>query len=110
MSDSCILVKMCVVPNKVSNAFKTGMFIYMYTTFRELLTAELESVGIRLNKRKPNIYFKVRHKIIYDKFKLQLFGQKKCGWVTIVHSNIFFLESYSSATTLQYKHSMLMKT
>lgn len=61
---------MCVVPNKVSNAFKTGMFIYMYmyTTFRELLTAELESVGIRLNKRKPNIYFKVRHKIIYDKF------------------------------------------
>lgn len=68
MSDSCILVKMCVVLNKVSNAFKTGMFIYMYTTFRELLTAELESVGIRLNKRKPNIYFKVRHKIIYDKF------------------------------------------
>lgn len=68
MSDSCILVKMCVVPNKVSNALKTCMFIYMYTTFRELLTAELESVGIRLNKRKPNIYFKVRHKIIYDKF------------------------------------------
>lgn len=33
----------------------------------------------------------------------------KCGWVTIVHSNIFFLESYSSATTLQYKHSMVMK-
>jgi len=26
---------------------------------RELLEAELESVGIRLNKRKPNIYFKV---------------------------------------------------
>uniref|UniRef100_K1Q0G7 GATOR complex protein NPRL3 n=1 Tax=Magallana gigas TaxID=29159 RepID=K1Q0G7_MAGGI len=25
---------------------------------KELLTAELESVGIRLNKRKPNIYFK----------------------------------------------------
>lgn len=25
---------------------------------RDLLTAELESVGIRLNKRKPNIYFK----------------------------------------------------
>lgn len=27
---------------------------------RELLEKELESVGIRLNKRKPNIYFKVR--------------------------------------------------
>lgn len=26
---------------------------------RELLEGELESVGIRLNKRKPNIYFKV---------------------------------------------------
>ena len=25
---------------------------------RELLEAELEAVGIRLNKRKPNIYFK----------------------------------------------------
>lgn len=27
---------------------------------RALLEAELESVGIRLNKRKPNIYFKVK--------------------------------------------------
>ena len=27
---------------------------------RDLLTAELESVGIRLNKRKPNIYYKVK--------------------------------------------------
>jgi hypothetical protein len=27
---------------------------------RELLEAELESVGIRLNKKKPNIYFKVK--------------------------------------------------
>lgn len=27
---------------------------------KELLTAELESVGIRLNKKKPGIYFKVR--------------------------------------------------
>lgn len=26
---------------------------------RELLEKELESVGIRLNKQKPNIYFKV---------------------------------------------------
>lgn len=26
---------------------------------RQLLEKELESVGIRLNKRKPNIYFKV---------------------------------------------------
>lgn len=29
---------------------------------RELLEKELESVGIRLNKRKPNIYFKVDFK------------------------------------------------
>lgn len=27
---------------------------------RSLLEKELESVGIRLNKHKPNIYFKVR--------------------------------------------------
>lgn len=27
---------------------------------RELLEKELESVGIRLNKRKPNIYFKIK--------------------------------------------------
>jgi len=27
---------------------------------RQLLEAELEAVGIRLNKRKPNIYFKVK--------------------------------------------------
>jgi uncharacterized protein len=27
---------------------------------RDLLTAELESVGIRLNKQKPNIYFKIK--------------------------------------------------
>lgn len=46
------------------------MFIYMYTTYRELLTAELESVGIRLNKRKPNIYFKVRHGIIHGQFNI----------------------------------------
>lgn len=46
------------------------MFIYMCTTYRELLTAELESVGIRLNKRKPNIYFKVRHGIIHGQFNM----------------------------------------
>ena len=27
---------------------------------RQLLEAELEAVGIRLNKRKPNIYFKLK--------------------------------------------------
>ena len=27
---------------------------------RDLLTAELESVGIRLNKRRPNIYYKIK--------------------------------------------------
>jgi len=27
---------------------------------RQLLEKELESVGIRLNKKKPNIYFKVK--------------------------------------------------
>lgn len=30
---------------------------------RQLLEKELESVGIRLNKRKPNIYFKVIFKM-----------------------------------------------
>lgn len=29
---------------------------------RSLLEKELETVGIRLNKNKPNIYFKVRHR------------------------------------------------
>lgn len=29
---------------------------------KELLTAELEAVGIRLNKNKPGIYFKVNGK------------------------------------------------
>ncbi len=33
----------------------TGLFLL----FRELLEKELESVGIRLNQRKPNVYFKV---------------------------------------------------
>ena len=33
---------------------------------RQLLENELESVGIRLNKRKPNIYFKVNlHNICF---------------------------------------------
>ncbi len=31
----------------------------LYPLFRELLEKELESVGIRLNQRKPNVYFKV---------------------------------------------------
>jgi len=33
----------------------------MVELFRVLLEKELETVGIRLNKRKPNIYFKVFH-------------------------------------------------
>ena len=32
---------------------------YSFFSFRELLEKELETVGLRLNKRKPNIYFKV---------------------------------------------------
>lgn len=32
----------------------------MGALLRSLLEKELESVGIRLNKHKPNIYFKVR--------------------------------------------------
>lgn len=32
---------------------------------KELLEKELESVGIRLNKKKPNIYFKVNHKNLF---------------------------------------------
>ena len=33
---------------------------FFFIFFRELLTKELETVGLRLNKTKPNIYFKVR--------------------------------------------------
>lgn len=32
---------------------------------RELLEKELESVGIRLNKKKPNIYFKVSYLLFH---------------------------------------------
>lgn len=36
-------------------------FLYITLSFdsRQLLEKELETVGIRLNKEKPNIYFKV---------------------------------------------------
>lgn len=34
---------------------------------RQLLERELESVGIRLNKTKPNIYFKVSWMIFMNK-------------------------------------------
>lgn len=36
---------------------------------RELLEKELEAVGIRLNKPKPNIYFKVKH--LWDQDKIE---------------------------------------
>lgn len=36
---------------------------------RDLLEKELESVGIRLNKRKPNIYFKVGLNCLYMTFQ-----------------------------------------
>ena len=32
---------------------------------KKLLELELEAVGIRLNKRRPNIYFKVRMSLIH---------------------------------------------
>lgn len=35
---------------------------YCILSFRDLLEKELESVGIRLNRFKPNIYFKVRER------------------------------------------------
>ena len=41
---------------------------------RQLLEAELESVGIRLNKPKPNIYFKVRISMGQTRF----YGSKHC--------------------------------
>ena len=40
--------------------------------FRELLEQELEAVGIRLNKRKPNIYFKVT-------IRLSCFSSSTCA-------------------------------
>ena len=36
-----------------------GVCVCVCLCCRELLTKELEAVGIRLNRRKPNIYFKV---------------------------------------------------
>lgn len=39
---------------------------------RHLLEKELESVGIRLNKRKPNIYFKVTASACMSKIKFSV--------------------------------------
>lgn len=36
-----------------------SLFVFLFV-FRALLEKELESVGIRLNRTKPNIYFKVQ--------------------------------------------------
>ena len=44
---------------RVSSKQWVKMFFLCHVFYRELLTMELESVGIRLNKKKPNIYFKV---------------------------------------------------
>lgn len=43
---------------------------------RELLEKELESVGIRLNKKKPNIYFKVGLLLILYKFLISSLGKE----------------------------------
>lgn len=40
-------------------------FFFLVFSSRELLEKELESVGIRLNREKPNIYFKVRFMFYY---------------------------------------------
>jgi hypothetical protein len=52
------------MPQKVKNKgkilnslFPIKIFIIFFS--REILEEELESVGIRLNRRKPDIYFKV---------------------------------------------------
>lgn len=44
---------------KISLASVLLNISYCIPSFRDLLEKELESVGIRLNRFKPNIYFKV---------------------------------------------------
>ena len=56
---------------------------------RALLEKELESVGIRLNKPKPNIYFKVLYLnnvswSIYFHFILIFRQEKKSGGVSVI--------------------------
>lgn len=57
---------------------------------RQLLEKELESVGIRLNKRKPNIYFKVSNSskyfiifIVLHLIYVTIYVDKKRGWIGI---------------------------
>lgn len=47
------------------SSLQTKLF-FLYLFSREILEAELETVGIRLNRRKPDIYFKV-HLIFREK-------------------------------------------
>jgi ribosome-interacting GTPase 1 len=52
---------------------------------RQLLENELESVGIRLNKRRPNLYFKVFFLLFLNlsqKFKIWFFKEKKTGGIS----------------------------
>lgn len=43
---------------------------FLVLSSRELLEKELESVGIRLNRNKPNIYFKVQFYFSFAIFKM----------------------------------------
>lgn len=56
--------------------------------FRVLLEKELETVGIRLNKQKPNIYFKVLH------LTLSLFCVMLCSHPVIVNDFHFLRMNY----------------
>lgn len=53
-------VQRCVIPSlRVCWEYLYWQSIKLSFLSRELLEKELESVGIRLNMKKPNIYFKV---------------------------------------------------
>ena len=57
----CVCVRVCVCACVCVRVLKKGSFVRRFAYhYRELLEKELENVGIRLNKRRPNIYVKVR--------------------------------------------------
>lgn len=53
-----------VGPAALHRSVDDSLFFLVFSS-RELLEKELESVGIRLNRLKPNIYFKVQFSLIF---------------------------------------------
>lgn len=68
----CVCVSKTLEVGGVERLFYQLILVFNFFTFyRELLEKELESVGIRLNRTKPNIYFKVKkfcyHQLLISK-------------------------------------------